>query len=254
MINVLIIEDEQATAMRLQKLIQEIDPEVQVLDILDSIESSIKWLESNPQPDLIFQDIHLADGSGFEIYNSIHVEAPVIFTTAFDQYAIDAFKLNSVDYLLKPIKKDELIYSFKKFKDIFQQGSPNKTDYQALSKLINKEEYQKRFVVRFGNTIKAIETEDIAYFYSDSGNIFFKTLGNNSYPLDLSLDKLQPLVDPQKFYRINRQFLINFKSIKEMYGYSKSRVRIILDPKSEHETIASTDRSSDFKKWLTGKQ
>ncbi len=254
MINVLIIEDEQATALRLQKLIQEIEPEVQVLDILDSIESSVMWLKSNPHPDLIFQDIHLADGSGFEIYNSVNIEVPVIFTTAYDQYAIDAFKLNSVDYLLKPIKKEELINSIKKFKEVFQQDSQNKTDFLTLAKLINKEEYQKRFVVRFGNTIKAIETEDIAYFYSESGNIFFKTFGNNSYPLDISLDKLQPLIDPQKFYRINRQFLINFKSIKEMYGYSKSRVRIILDPECEYETIASTDRSGDFKKWLTGKQ
>ena len=254
MINVLIIEDEQPTALRLQKLIQEIEPEVQVLDILDSIESSVMWLKSNPHPDLIFQDIHLADGSGFEIYNSVNIEVPVIFTTAYDQYAIDAFKLNSVDYLLKPIKKEELKNSIKKFKEVFQQDSQNKTNFLALAKLISKEEYQKRFVVRFGNTIKAIETEDIAYFYSESGNIFFKTFGNNSYPLDISLDKLQPLIDPQKFYRINRQFLINFKSIKEMYGYSKSRVRIILEPECEHETIASTDRSGDFKKWLTGKQ
>lgn len=253
MIKVLIIEDEQPTALRLQKLIKEIEPDIHVLEILDSIESSVKWLKSNPQPDLIFQDIHLADGSGFEIYNAVKVEVPVIFTTAFDQYAIDAFKLNSVDYLLKPIKKEELINSLKKFKEVFLQDSQNTTDFAALAKLINKEEYQKRFVVRFGNTIKAIEIEDMAYFYSESGNIFFKTFGNNSYPLDISLDKLQPLIDPQKFYRINRQFLINFKSIKEMYGYSKSRVRIILEPECEHETIASTDRSGDFKKWLTGR-
>lgn len=254
MIKVLIIEDEHSTAMRLQKLIQEIDPEIEVLEILDSISDSVKWLNTNSHPDLIFQDIHLADGSGFEIYNQIKINVPVIFTTAYDQYAIDAFKINSVDYLLKPLKKPDLEAGLKKFSLLFQDKTESPTDFTALAKLIKKEDFQKRFVVRYGNTIKAIETEEIAYFYSDSGSIFFKTFENNSYPLDVSLDKLQPMVNPQKFYRINRQFLINFKAIKEMYGYSKSRVRIILEPECEYETIASTDRSSSFKKWLTGKQ
>jgi two-component system LytT family response regulator len=253
MIKVLIIEDEHHTALRLKKLLVEIDPGIEVIEILDSVESSIGWLKSNKHPDLIFQDIQLADGSCFRIYEEVKLESPVIFTTAYDQYAIDAFKLNSVDYLLKPIKKQELKDSLSKFKKIHQQDSSGKIDFETLAKIINKGEYQKRFVVRFGNTIKAIETEDIAYFYSDSGNIFFKTFDNSSFPLDLSIDKIEPLIDPQKFYRINRQFLINFKSIKEMYGYSKSRVRIILDPPCEQETIASTDRSGQFKKWLTGK-
>ncbi len=248
----LIIEDEQATAIRLKKLLFEIEPDIKVIEILDSIESCINWLNKNTHPDLIFQDIELADGSSFEIFKQVKVDAPIIFITAYNQYAIDAFKVNSVDYLLKPVKKPELIESIKKYKKLFEKPQVD-IDYQALSKLIKREDFQKRIVVRYGNTIKAIEVEEVAYFFTDSGNIFFRTFENNTYPLDISLDKMEPLLDPEKFYRINRQFIIQFKAIKEMYGYSKSRVRIIVEPLCEHETIASTDRSGDFKKWLAGK-
>jgi len=248
----LIIEDEQATALRLKKLLQEIEPDIEILDILDSIESCVNWYKSNAAPDLVFQDIELADGSSFEIFNQVKVDTPVIFVTAYNQYAIDAFKVNSVDYLLKPVKKAELTNSIKKFKNLYANSKID-LDYVALANLINKEDYQKRLIVRYGNTIKAIEIEDIAYFYSDAGNLFFRTFDNNTYPLDFSLDKMEPMLNPEKFYRINRQFIIQFKAIKEMYGYSKSRVRIVLEPACELETIASTDRSGDFKKWLTGK-
>ncbi len=248
----LIIEDEQATAQRLKKLLLDIEPEIEVVDMLDSIESCVKWFNTNTKPDLIFQDIELADGSSFEIFNQVKIETPIIFITAYNQYAIDAFKVNSVDYLLKPVKKAELTESIKKFKNLYAK-SKMEIDYVALSQLIKKEDYQKRIVVKYASTIKAIEIENIAYFYSDSGNLFFRTFENNTYPLDFSLDKLEPLLNPKKFYRINRQFIIQYNAIKEMYGYSKSRVRIILEPKCELETIASTDRSGDFKKWLTGK-
>lgn len=248
----LIIEDEQATALRLKKLLLDVAPEIEVVEMLDSIESSVKWFNSNTKPDLIFQDIELADGSSFEIFNQVKVETPIIFITAYNQYAIDAFKVNSVDYLLKPVKKVELIASIKKYKNLYAKSSME-IDYTALSQLIKKEDYQKRIVVKYGSTIKAIEIENIAYFYSDSGNLFFRTFENNTYPLDFSLDKLEPLLNPKLFYRINRQFIIQYKAIKEMYSYSKSRVRIVLEPNCELETIASTDRSGDFKKWLTGK-
>ncbi|MCF8368479.1 MAG: LytTR family DNA-binding domain-containing protein [Bacteroidales bacterium] len=250
--NVLIIEDELAIAKRLQKLIEEIDPEIKVLASIESVESSIKWFQSNPHPDLIFQDIHLADGSGFEIYQQVNIDVPVIFTTAYHQYAIDAFKLNSIDYLLKPIKKDQLKQSIEKFKKQFKKQGPPAINYAILSTLIAKESYQKRFMVRYGQKLKVIETDDIAYFYTLSGNLFFKTFDNNEYPVDFSLDKLENMLDPDKFYRINRQFIIQMKAIKEMYAYSKSRVKIDLDPPCEIESIASTERSGDFKKWLSG--
>jgi len=252
MMRTLIIEDEQATALRLKKLLLEIEPGMEILDILDSIESCVNWFKSNPAPDLIFQDIELADGSSFEIFKQIKVEAPVIFITAYNQFAIDAFKINSVDYLLKPVKKSELINSINKYKKLYA-SSKTDLDYRTLAKLIKKEDFQKRIVVRYGNTIKAIEIDNIAYFFTESGSIFFRTFENNTYPLDFSLDKVEPLLNPEKFYRVNRQFIINFKAIREMYGYSKSRVRIVLNPECEHDTIASTDRSGDFKKWLAGK-
>ncbi len=250
---VLIIEDEQPTALRLQKLLSEVEPDIEVLEILDSIESSVKWFRENEHPDLIFQDIHIADGSSFEIYKEINTDAAVIFVTAFDQYAIQAFKFNSVDYLLKPVKREELKKSISKYRHLYPTVPKLEIDYTALAGQINKSGYQKRFVVRFGEKIKAIDIDDIAYFYTEEGNNFFKSYDDHLYPLDLSLDKLEPLLDPEKFFRINRKFIISYKSIKEMYAYSKSRVRIILDPPSNMETIASTNRSGDFKQWLSGK-
>jgi DNA-binding LytR/AlgR family response regulator len=251
--NVLIIEDEQATAQRLSKLLQDIEPSIEVIDMLDSIESSVNWFKSNKQPDLIFQDIHLADGSSFEIFKQVEVKAPVIFVTAYDQYALQAFKVNSVDYLLKPVKKNDLIEALKKFHEIYSQKKQTEIDYSALVRLIQKDNFQKRFLVRYGENIKAVDIENIAYFFTQEGNLFFKTFDNHQYPLEISLDKLEPTLDTTRFYRINRQFIINYEAIKEMYSYSKSRVRIILNPPCEIETIASTERSGEFKQWLTGK-
>jgi two-component system LytT family response regulator len=248
----LIIEDEQATALRLKKLLHEIDPEIEVLEILDSIESSINWFKENTAPDLIFQDIQLADGSSFEIFNQVEVKTPVIFITAYDQYALQAFRVNSVDYLLKPVKKQDLAEAIKKFKEIYAKKNESSVDYAALARIINKESYQKRFVVRYGQKIKAINVQEIAYFFTSEGNIFFKTFDDSQYPLDISLDNLEPMLDPLNFYRINRQFIISYNAIKEMYTYSKSRVKIILNPPCEQDTIASTDRSGSFKKWLAG--
>lgn len=251
--NVLIIEDEQATAQRLSKLLQEIELSIEIVDTLDSIESCVNWFKSNKQPDLIFQDIHLADGSSFEIFKQVEVKSPVIFVTAYDQYALQAFKVNSVDYLLKPVKKNDLLEALKKFNEIYGQKKQTEIDYSALAKLIQKDNFQKRFLVRYGEKIKAVDIENIAYFFTQEGNLFFKTFDNHQYPLEISLDKLEPTLDATWFYRINRQFIINFKAISEMYSYSKSRVLIVLNPPCEIETIASTERSGEFKQWLTGK-
>lgn len=249
---VIIIEDEQATALRLEKLLKEIEPAIEVQVVLDSIKSAVSWFKDNQPPDLVFQDIHLADGSSFEIFDQVKLNVPIVFITAFDQYAMQAFKVNSIDYLLKPVKKAELAESIQKYKTLYAKKQDFDPDYAALARLITKKDFQKRFVVRYGQKIKAIDVDEIAYFYTDAGNIFFKTHDNEQYPMDLSLDKLEAFIDPEKFYRVNRQFIISYAAIKEMYTYSKSRVRVILQPPCELETIASTDRSSDFKKWLTG--
>lgn len=248
--NALIIEDEQPTALRLKKMIMELDPDIRVIEILDSIASAIAWLESNSHPDLIFQDIHLADGSGFEIYKSIEVDVPVIFTTAYDKYAIDAFQVNSIDYLLKPVTRAQLKSSLDKLKRISGKGKT--ADYADLAGMLLPQSYQKRFMVRYGQKIKVIATEDIAYFYTLQGNNFFKSFAGMEYPSDFSLDKLEEMLDPDTFHRINRQIIININAIREMYSYSKSRVKIELDPACDFETIASTERSGKFKKWLSG--
>lgn len=249
----LIIEDEQATALRLKKILEELEPDVHIPAILDTVDHAVQWFREKDPPDLVFMDIHLADGSSFEIFRQVKVKAPVIFITAYDRYALQAFKVNSIDYLLKPVKKSELKESLEKFRELHARETPSMPDFGALAQILRREEYQKRFVVRYGQKIKAIETNDIAYFFTESGNTFFRTHENSTYPSDNSLDKLEALLDPKIFYRINRQFIISIHAIKEMYTYSKSRVKIELDPPCEYDTIASTERSGDFKKWLSGR-
>lgn len=245
----LIIEDEAAAVRRLTKLIQEVDATIEIVADLDSIETSLNWLENNSAPDLIFMDIHLADGSSFEIFNHVTIEKPIIFTTAYDQYAIQAFKVNVIDYLLKPIKKAELEQALKKYQNLHQSI---KFDYQKLAKAVHRDDYRKRFLIRFGQQIRVVEFRDAAYFYTQDKVTFIVTKQGKRYPLDYSLEKLEEMADPRTFFRINRQFIINIEAIKEMYAYSKSRVKIDLQPSCELDTVVSTDRSPIFKKWLIG--
>jgi two-component system response regulator LytT len=253
--NVLLIEDEEAAAQRMQKMLNQLDPEINILTVTDSIESTVNWLQNNPEPDLIFSDIHLADGSSFEIFREVKVNSPVIFTTAFDKYALDAFKVNSIDYLLKPIKADELAQSLQKFKNLHSNQTPA-LDYQKLLQVLqpnNTKTFQKRLVIRYGQHIKTVEVADIAYFFTQDKVTFLNTFENKKLPVDNTLDELEDVLDPAQFFRINRQFIINVKAIGSMYSYSKSRVKIELNPASDIETIVSTERSASFKNWLTGK-
>ncbi len=246
---VLLVEDEAAASRRLAKLVKEIEPQAEVINEVDSIESAITWFSENESPDLVLMDIHLADGSSFEIFNHVEIKCPVIFTTAFDQYAIDAFRVNAVDYLLKPIKKAELKAAFERFKRL---QSPVSIDYAAIGEALNTDKYNRRFLIRIGQTIKVVELRQAAYFYTEDKITFVITKDGKRYPVDLSLEKLEEICDPRTFFRINRQFIVNIENIKEMYAFSKSRVKLILDPPTEQTTIVSTERSPLFKKWLTG--
>ena len=245
----LIIEDESAAVRRLTKLIKEIDVNIEIVADIDSIEATLNWLENNPAPDLIFMDIHLADGSSFEIFNHIKINKPIIFTTAYDQYALQAFKVNTIDYLLKPIKKTELELALKKYLS-WQKTST--FDYHLLLKEMNPDKYNKRFLIRLGQQIRIIQFREAAYFYTQDKITFIVTKGGKRYPLDYSLEKLEEMADPHSFFRINRQFIINIEAIKEMHVYSKSRVKIDMEPPCDIEIIVSTDRSPMFKKWLVG--
>ena len=230
----------------------EIQPEATVLDQLDSIAGVVQWLDENEEPDLMFLDIHLADGSSFEIFNHCQVRCPVIFTTAYDQYAIQAFKHNTVDYLLKPVKKVELEQAIQKYRR--QSAAHGAIDYRQLAQAMQEDSFQKRFLIRFGQHIRVIEISEVAYFFTQEKITFLVTFQGKRYPLDYSLEKLEEITDPKVFFRINRQFIININAINEMYAYSKSRVKIELNPPSDQRTIVSTERSPVFKKWLVGEE
>ncbi|MEO6669468.1 MAG: LytTR family DNA-binding domain-containing protein [Ferruginibacter sp.] len=253
MLNVLILEDEEPAAKRLWKMILEIEPATVLLESIVSVSSAIKWLRNNESPDLIFSDIQLSDGLSFEVFKEIKQTCPVIFVTAFDQYAIEAFKINSIDYLLKPIKKEELQVAIDKFKKLTATASRDFDINKLLEAYHNRSEsWKSRFVVKYGDHIKTIKTDDIAYFYTEDKVNFIITHEGRRFTIDFNLDTLETMLDPLVFFRINRQFIISINSIGEMLSYSKSRVLIKLIPVTKHETIVSTERSADFKTWLGG--
>ena len=251
--NILIIEDEEPAALRLKKIVTEIEPEAKILEVLVSVKSAVKWLTTHTAPDLILMDINLADGSSFEIFSKTEVESPVIFITAFDEFAIKAFKVNSIEYLLKPVKKEELASAFNKYKKLFA----NKTQLPDLKMLVEtlrdkQEPFKKRFLIRFGEHIKTIDINQVAYFYTEEKINFLKTKDDRTYPVEYNLDKLETILDPERFFRINRQFIISIDSIVEMFSFSKSRVKVNLTPSIKMDTIVSTERSPHFKEWLSG--
>jgi DNA-binding LytR/AlgR family response regulator len=244
---VLIIEDEKPAARRVVQLLMEVDPSIQILAILDSIEASVEWLKLNTNPELIFLDIHLADGSSFEIFKKVEVRSPIIFITAFNEYAIDAFKVNSIDYLLKPLKKVDLEQAFLKYKNM--QFNFSQLAIDGLVQNLEKK-YKDRFVVRLGNKIISVMIDEIAYFYSKDKLSFISDKQGRSLPIDLSLDKIETLVNPLDFFRVNRQIIAHSSSIKEIQTSSKSRIILDLLPASPVEALISSERSSVFKKWL----
>ncbi|MBK6965581.1 MAG: response regulator transcription factor [Bacteroidales bacterium] len=252
---ILIVEDEPATARRMQKLLLDTDEGIEVSGITDSIESTVSWLRKNPHPDLIFMDIQLADGESFEIFREVDVLCPVVFTTAYDKYAIEAFKVNSIDYLLKPVEKDAVEKALAKFRKINTPAAPS-IDYAKLALLIQqpvRPEVPKRMLIRYGDHIKAVEYSQVAYFYTIEKQVFCTTFNGDNYPAEYSLDKLNEILDPEKFFRVNRSFIVNYDAIDKMISWSKSRVKLTLKPPTTLDTVTSTDRSGDFKRWLTGR-
>ncbi|AFL83441.1 response regulator of the LytR/AlgR family [Belliella baltica DSM 15883] len=249
--NILIIEDENPAAKRLMQLIKEILPTAILYGNLDSVESSIDRLSSNPAPDLIFCDIQLADGLSFSIFENIEVNSPIIFTTAFDQYAIKAFKLNSIDYLLKPIDPKELKHAIEKFQQ--QTQTPN-LDFNKIKEIIQAENktYKSRFLVKIGEKIQSIPTSDAAYFYSEERITFLKTYENKKFVLDYTLDQLENMLEPKQFFRLNRKYITSFSSISEIHTYSNSRLKIILKDCSDNDILVSREKVGAFKDWLDG--
>ncbi|MEM6807081.1 MAG: LytTR family DNA-binding domain-containing protein, partial [Bacteroidota bacterium] len=233
---VLIIEDEPLAAKRLKRLLTELDPSIEILDVLDTVKSSVKWL-SEQEAELIFLDIHLADGNSFSIFESVQPQTPIIFCTAYDQYALQAFRLNSIHYLLKPIEKEELSQALKKFQ-AQQQKAPS-LDLQALTQAFEQSQksYQQRFLVSSSDKIKSIPVEEVAYFFGQQKYAFLITHDKRRHIIDSTLGKLEQVLDPSIFFRINRQYIVKYEAIKNMYAHSKSRIKVELEPPGDIEAI-----------------
>ncbi|WP_256009238.1 LytR/AlgR family response regulator transcription factor [Desertivirga xinjiangensis] len=258
---VLIIEDEPLAAEKLIKLLFEYDQNISILETIPSVDTAVSWLKNNDLPDLILLDIHLADGLCFDIFKQVQVKCPVIFCTAYDQYALRAFQLHSIDYLLKPVQYAKLEQSLQKMKDMLPTGTSATLENPGVSEnqineivdMIKSREpvsYKSRFMVRSGARIRAVKTEDIAYFHSHDKLNLLVTKDGHSYPVDYSLDELIQMLNPQIFFHVNRKLIIHIDSAKEIHPYFKGRLKLVLEPILDEEVIISSQKTPLFKTWL----
>lgn len=251
---IFLIEDEPLALERLSTMIREIDHEAEICGDADSVETALHWLTANAAPDVIFTDVQLADGTCFDLFSKFKPNCPVVFITAFNHYAIEAFKVNAQDYLLKPLKKQELVEAYNK---VINQKVPGlkEIDYARLAQAILQEEqkFDRRYLIRFGEQVRSVQSDEIAYIYTTQKAVFLVLFSGKEYPMDKTMDQLEKELDPKKFFRINRQFILNMKSIGNMHVVSKSRVQIDLNPPFKgDDVIVSTEKSPLFKEWLGG--
>ena len=247
----IIIEDEKPAARLLQRKLQKLDVEVGVM--LHSVEESIDWFTKNEHPDLIFLDIQLSDGLSFEIFEKIHIKSAVIFTTAYDEYALRAFKLNSIDYLLKPIDEEDLEVAVSKFKSRLPKQAKLQLDFDQIKKMLSNpfdKNYKKRFTVKIGQHLKVIAIEEIECFFSENKGTYFHTFDNRNFLIETTLELLEQDLDPSEFFRVSRKFIIPLKAIKEIVVHSNSRLKVILPSYKEEEVIVSREKVADFKTWI----
>ena len=251
LMNILIIEDEVPAAKRLAQLILRARPKAQICTTLDSVEIAVQWFQTHPAPDLVFMDIQLADGLSFDIFTQIQVSTPVIFTTAFDQYTLKAFKVNSVDYLLKPIDPEELEKAITKYEQHFQATpSYNQNTIQQIIQAMTQPEYKERFIIKIGQQLTYVTIDNIRYFYSEEGLVYARTGEAKKHVVDYKLDQLEGILRPTKFFRINRKVITNISSIGKISTFFNSRLKLELKPSANFDVIVSRDRVSGFKKWL----
>lgn len=256
---VLIIEDEELAVKKLQKTLASVDSTAEVVGVADSIRSSVSWLQQNPSPDLILMDIELADGQSFEIFDKVDVKSTVIFTTSYDEYALKAFKVNSIDYLLKPVQKEDLQAALEKLKGLKSlygnttASTPSLNVDNLVKELQQKlqpKEYRKRFLVKHAQKLVSVDVEEIAYFYSDGRLNFFKTTDNRKFVVDYTMDDLEDMLDPNQFFRISRAFYVAVNSIDQIHDYFGNRLLLNLRPVVDKEAIVSREKVTDFKKWM----
>lgn len=253
-LNILIIEDEPLAAAQLAALLAGIRPEAKILAVCDTIASSVTWIENNNLPDLAFVDIHLGDGLSFDIFKKTNFNAPVIFTTAYDQYTLQAFKVNSIDYLLKPLDSLELKNALEKFEEqkMGQHASFSSQQMQALIQSVSQKNYKKRFLVKVGNHLKAINTSEILFFYSYQKGTFLKSSDGKDYLLDNSLEVVEQCIDPDQFFRINRKYIVCLDAINDVSIYSNSRLKLKVKHGTDNDFLVARERVKAFKNWLEG--
>jgi len=251
----LIIEDEKPAARLLQRKLEKLD--IAVENMLHSVEESVHWFTNNQHPDLIFLDIQLSDGLSFEIFEKVNIQSAIIFTTAYDEYALKAFKLNSIDYLLKPIDEDDLEIAVTKFKNRIPKadsGNQNlQLDFEQIRQMLSnpfEKSYKKRFTVKIGQHLKVITTDEIECFFSENKGTYIHTFENRNYLIDSTLEILEQELDMKDFFRVSRKFIVPLTAIKEIQVYTNSRLKVILPSYKEDEVIVSREKVQDFKAWL----
>ena len=249
--NILVIENERPAAEKMVKMLKKADRSINVLGIIETVEEAINRLQVKPDPDLIMMDIQLDDGLCFEIFETISVDIPVIFTTAYDEYTLRAFKVNSVDYLLKPVDENALLSALGKFKKLhYDEKDPFKKDFRQL---INefRNQYKSRFLIKFGEKFRSVITSEISHFHINERNLFLTDYNGKDYGIDYSLEQLQDMLDPRKFFRINRECIVSIDSIALMYSYSSSRLQLTLKNQQQSDLfVVSRDKVTEFKKWV----
>ncbi|MCU4165866.1 LytR/AlgR family response regulator transcription factor [Carboxylicivirga caseinilyticus] len=250
-LKVVIIEDEIMAAARMRDLLLQYDSEIEIIAELDSVEDAVKWFKNGVVPDLVLMDIQLADGISFNIFDEVKVDYPIIFTTAYQEYAIRAFKVNSIDYLLKPVSYSDLEQAMNAFKKHLGFGS-NQLSLEVIEKVrqMLKKDYKKRFTARVGEHIKSILIEDISFFHSEGKGTFITTVEKRQYLIDYSLEALTELLDPDMFFRINRQYIIKHSAIEDIMAYSQSRLKVRLKNCDDEKILISRDKVGSFKEWL----
>jgi len=251
---VLVVEDEKSAAKRLLKLLKDIDPDIEVIGIIDTVKAAAAWFGKNSAPDLLFLDIQLADGLSFDIFEQVEISCPVIFTTAYDQYALKAFEVYSIDYLLKPIDKEKLLRSLDKFKNMVEGANDSASvdlgTLQNALELMQGKKYKERFIVKYGEHIKSFPVENIVGFYSEEKISFFKNEDGRKYVVDYTIEQIEGLINPDRFFRINRKYLINLDAIEDVIVYSNSRLKLKVQHFNDHDLIVAREKVQEFKRWL----
>jgi len=255
--NVLIVEDEALAVEKLRSTLHAVEPTAAVIGITASIKSTVEWLKTHPEPDLILMDIELSDGQSFEIFRQVPVKSPVIFTTSYDEYAIKAFKVNSIDYLLKPVEEEDLKAAMQKYRDVHQPHSTRLATFDVsnlvkeLQAQLRKKDYRDRFLVKLGQRYVTVDVLDIAYFFVDGRLYHFVTWEGKKYSIDYTMDELEKMLEPKIFFRANRGFLINLKSVAQIHTYFNGKLKLKLKPDVvKDDVVISKERAGDFKKWM----